>query len=614
MLLRSTVPLVVLILMAVGCALDSRSITAPSDAIIEVAFAEPLIAVNSTMNVTVRVQRLDASPVEDGTEIQLAVTAGSLDQENVRTTNGVATVSYQAGPVPGDVRLSAQSGGASVEVPVTVVSGPETDVSDEARPSVLPPGGGEGDSDATVIGPDGESAAVVPAPFEIAEGGATVSTPVSEPIGAEALIGVQAALNVKISASAERITPGDAVDFTVEATGKGGKRAAGRLSMDFGDGRGTTMGDFRNRATLTRVYRSTGRYRVVADLAADDGLTAKAYLIVLVKTKPVLSMKLSASPSQPTAGDVVAFSIEAARVDGKRTAGRLSMDFGDGRSMTMGDFLARAILKRTYPDAGTYTVTAQLVSDDDTTATAELVLTVKVPILSVTMSASPSNPVAGGAVSFTVAATSSDGKVVVGKLTMDYGDGSTKKVAFRLSETTSRVYSQAGTYPVSASLAHSDGRVGEASLVVTVAAGGGGAGDQLDLSQVIWLHTNVSRWSKTSTVTSVSIGNPPVCIHHTKSGQWPVIQNSVAVEGNPWIFAKVNGQWYAATYEWNRPGQTCKGSIEAGTLGEHIKKAPLDHWKPKSGEQVGFMVSTPARFGPQGPVNERSNVVLVNWP
>ena len=136
----------------------------------------------------------------------------------------------------------------------------------------------------------------------------------------------------------------------------------------------------------------------------------------------------------------------------------------------------------------------------------------------------------------------------------------------------------------------------------------------LNLSQVTWLHTNVSGWPVTSTITSTSIGNPPICINHTKSGAWPSVQaGGTIVEGNPWVFANVGGQWYAATYKWIRPGQTCK-QISASNIGGHIKQNPLTGWSPKSGEQIGLMVSTPARFGPQGPVNERSNVVLTTWP
>ena len=142
----------------------------------------------------------------------------------------------------------------------------------------------------------------------------------------------------------------------------------------------------------------------------------------------------------------------------------------------------------------------------------------------------------------------------------------------------------------------------------------GGAADQLDLSQVTWLHTNVRGWAKTSTITNTSIGDPPICIDHTKRGDWPrVSAGGTTVEGNPWVFAKVDGRWYAATYEWLRPGQECKG-ISASNIGAHIKVSPLSRWTPQSGETIGLMVSTPARVGPQGPRHERSNVVRVRWP
>lgn len=142
----------------------------------------------------------------------------------------------------------------------------------------------------------------------------------------------------------------------------------------------------------------------------------------------------------------------------------------------------------------------------------------------------------------------------------------------------------------------------------------GNPADQIDLSTVTWLDTNVSDWAQTSTITRVNIGSPPIGIEHTKAGQWPSITaGGTVVEGNPWIFANIDGEWIAATYEWLRPGQTEK-EISAENIGAHIKKPPLDGWRPKSGDTVGLMVSTPARLGPEGPINERSNVVLVTWP
>jgi hypothetical protein len=155
-----------------------------------------------------------------------------------------------------------------------------------------------------------------------------------------------------------------------------------------------------------------------------------------------------------------------------------------------------------------------------------------------------------------------------------------------------------------------------AGLSLTIAQGaaapappGAGSSDTIDLSRVTWLHTNVSGWAETSRITSVSVGAPPICIAHTKAGQWPVRDG---LEGNPWVFVNRGGRWYAATYEWLAPGQTCKG-IDANNIGPHIGVPPLASWRPSSGELVGFMVSARARAGGDT-VPERSNVVMVRWP
>ena len=156
-------------------------------------------------------------------------------------------------------------------------------------------------------------------------------------------------------------------------------------------------------------------------------------------------------------------------------------------------------------------------------------------------------------------------------------------------------------------------------------SGAPGVRDEINPAEVTWLHTDVGGWPVTSTITSVRIRDVPaggICIEHTKADSWPGTQTAGGsnLAGNPWVFARVNGRWHAATYEWLRPGQTCKLAV-AGShaepsreLGPHIKRSPLDSWVPRSGDAVGFMVSTPARAGPEGPVQERSNIVLQDWP
>ena len=144
-----------------------------------------------------------------------------------------------------------------------------------------------------------------------------------------------------------------------------------------------------------------------------------------------------------------------------------------------------------------------------------------------------------------------------------------------------------------------------------VAPGGGSAGGPpgLDPRSITFLDPDISGWPETSRITRLEIGAPPICIYHTKAGQWPVKDG---LEGNPWVIANMGGRWYAATWEWLGPGQQCKG-MSAEAIGPHIGRAPLSSWRPRSGELVGWAVSARARFRADT-VQERSNVVWSRWP
>ena len=124
-----------------------------------------------------------------------------------------------------------------------------------------------------------------------------------------------------------------------------------------------------------------------------------------------------------------------------------------------------------------------------------------------------------------------------------------------------------------------------------------------------WLHTDVSSWPVTASLTA-SIGNS-ISFPYSKANEWPVVDG---VNANPWVFVKLNGQWYAATFEWLRRGQTSKPKgVLDGSMGDHIKVSPLSNWRPKSGERIGIMVSGLARSHTRN-VQERSNVYMVTWP
>ncbi len=143
--------------------------------------------------------------------------------------------------------------------------------------------------------------------------------------------------------------------------------------------------------------------------------------------------------------------------------------------------------------------------------------------------------------------------------------------------------------------------------------------DELDPSLVTWLHADVSAWPTTSRITRLRIEPGQICIDHTLRGQLPAL-GAPPIVGNPWVIANVNGRWFAGTYEWLRPGQECKAlgsnppaTTVADLIGPHIKRAPLETWRPRKGERVGFLVSTFARDG-RRTSDERTNIVMTTWP
>ena len=139
----------------------------------------------------------------------------------------------------------------------------------------------------------------------------------------------------------------------------------------------------------------------------------------------------------------------------------------------------------------------------------------------------------------------------------------------------------------------------------------------LDLKKVKWLHTDVSGWPVKAKLSSVTFSGGNICLNYDKANTWSKNQISgVDVNANPWVFIYQSGLWYGATWEWMRPGQTCKS--RTSVAGDHIKQKPFDAvsgWVPKKGQVLYFMVSGLARMGSSiTNVQERTAPVKVIWP
>lgn len=148
----------------------------------------------------------------------------------------------------------------------------------------------------------------------------------------------------------------------------------------------------------------------------------------------------------------------------------------------------------------------------------------------------------------------------------------------------------------------------------------------IDLSRVIVSYPgapNPASWPQTATLIAVEQdGNAStggvMCISFSTSHDWPTIpflgDPDVQIYANQWYFANIGGQWYGGPAEYLREGRGfCKSGQGTNTIGpDGGWTEPMRSWRPRVGELVGYMMSTPARAGHRS-IDERSNVILQPW-
>ena len=136
--------------------------------------------------------------------------------------------------------------------------------------------------------------------------------------------------------------------------------------------------------------------------------------------------------------------------------------------------------------------------------------------------------------------------------------------------------------------------------------------DEIPLTDIVWLHTDVSEWDITSEL-KVSLSGSLIVYDQDGTSKWPATYvNGGDVSGNSWVFIYQDGVWYGATHEWMTPGQTHKE--KSSVDGAHMKKFDYfaSSWTPTPGVEYGFMVSGLCRSADRN-VEERTQIVLMTW-
>ena len=159
--------------------------------------------------------------------------------------------------------------------------------------------------------------------------------------------------------------------------------------------------------------------------------------------------------------------------------------------------------------------------------------------------------------------------------------------------------------------------LGPWSAVVTVSPPPFLGNDDIDANSVIYLHRNIADWEQISVMDGAAISITPsqICFPHSGAGSMPrSIFIDLEIEGNVWVFAPINGQWYGATWDWLRVGQVCKGE-NLETLGvDQIRIPPMDHnWRAPFGSPICFAVSSRARDDVEGG-RARTNIACTTVP
>ncbi len=163
-----------------GC--DKVPLFAPSSSTITLAAGTQNMATNTVTDIRAFVVETGGSPVQNGTVIYFSSSLGSLVPNQAGTTDGVATVQFQAGSTTGQAQVSALSGAAKLAGPITITitqSGSAVaKIVLTATPSFVSVGGGLVTLTATVTDASGNPVVGTPVTFTASAG--TLSNSVAQ--------------------------------------------------------------------------------------------------------------------------------------------------------------------------------------------------------------------------------------------------------------------------------------------------------------------------------------------------------------------------------------------------------------------------------------------------
>jgi PKD repeat protein len=272
------------------------------------------------------------------------------------------------------------------------------------------------------------------------------------------LVGTAAAERLILTASPQTLSAsGGAAVVSARVENTSGQGVSG-VPVNFTADAGTLSSSTANtdQNGVASVTLNTTRQSVVTANVA--GKTAT----VTVGLNPRTGVILTAPSTPVAAGQPATFGISVAATANIRD---VRVDFGDGRSISLGALSGAATVSHTYAEPGTYTVRATAVDASgftETVTTSITVLPAQPP--SVLLSASPTRPVVG-VDPVTFSASVSGNTSTIRSYTWDFGDGTRVTTT---SPQIQHVYETTGAKTVTVTVNQASGPSGQTQVAIVV--------------------------------------------------------------------------------------------------------------------------------------------------
>ena len=491
--MRATTLIASLLAAAVCPACESVPLVAPTDSTVRLVVADTALPNGGSTAVTATVTEAAGTPVHDGTVVTFSTTLGAVHPPEAPTARGQARATFTAGAESGAADLLAWSGGAVSEpVQVAIGAAAAASVHVTAQPGSLPPAGGTTTLVATVLDGGRNPLPNVGVTFAASAGTlrervvttdrsgearttlttttrAEVTASVGETRGTIA-VSIDRRTVISIQATPARPVAGQVVSFDVTLTNEA--RAIRGAAIAFGDGRVVELGAV-ERATVTHAWRAAGGYVVTVTATDAAGYAARSSITVQVDPAPAIPVTITANPAAPVAGRAVTFTVQVSPPAGAAAVRDVTIDFGNESRASLGALSGRGSIAHVYDRDGSYIVVVRVLDAAGRRHTSSIGVQVgPAPAIPVTITVSPTLPVAGQPVTVTVQVSPPAGADAVREVTLDWGDESrTALGALTGRASAAHVYRSAGRYVVTATVLDAAGRRHTSSVGIVVAAG-----------------------------------------------------------------------------------------------------------------------------------------------